>query len=206
MPIITKTAIQQLNALKRHEVSAVELLEATIEQSEKFGSLLNPFALKLYQRARQLAREADKQLADGNAGTLCGLPVTIKDSQFLAGYPCTNGSKTLAEFIPNETCRAIELLEQAGAVIFAKTTCPEFSLTGITHSDLFGTTSNPWNLNRTCGGSSGGAGAAVASGLGMVLLAGVVLIAPLGATVEHIASQAADLPQYVQTVNPEELP
>lgn len=172
MQIIKETAIKQIHALRNRETSAVELLEAVIAQSEKFGPLLNPFALKLYQRARQVAREADRQLAEGKGGPLCGLPVTIKDSQFLAGYPCTNGSKTLAQFIPTETCEAIELLEQAGAVIFAKTTCPEFSLTGVTHSDLFGTTSNPWDLNRTCGGSSGGAGAAVASGLGALSLGG----------------------------------
>lgn len=172
MPQITKTAVQQIDALKRGEISAVDLLEATIAQAEKFGPYLNPFALKLYERARHVAQEADKQLQSGNAGPLCGLPVTIKDSQFLAGYPCTNGSKTLSQFIPTETCRAIELLEAAGAVIFAKTTCPEFSLTGITHSDLFGTTSNPWDLNRTPGGSSGGAGAAVASGLGALSLGG----------------------------------
>ena len=172
MSIITKTAIRQLDALQRREVSAVDLLEETIARSEKFGPVLNPFALKLYERARQLAREADKQLGSGDGGPLCGLPVTIKDSQFLAGYPCTNGSKALSRFIPNETCKAVDLLEQAGAVIFAKTTCPEFSLTGVTHSDLFGTTSNPWDLNRTSGGSSGGAGAAVASGLGALSLGG----------------------------------
>ncbi len=172
MPSITKTAAQQINALRSREISAVDLLEATITRSEKFDPYLNPFALKLYQRARQVAQEADRQLDSGSAGPLCGLPVTIKDSQFLAGYPCTNGSKTLSQFIPKETCKAIELLEQAGAVIFAKTTCPEFSLTGVTHSDLYGTTSNPWDLNRTCGGSSGGAGAAVASGLGALSLGG----------------------------------
>ena len=172
MQIINKTAVQQIAALKSRQISAVDLLETVIEQSEKFSPVLNPFALKLYQRARQVAQDADRKLDNGGAGPLCGLPVTIKDSQFLAGYPCTNGSRTLSQFIPTETCRAIELLEQAGAVIFAKTTCPEFSLTGITHSDLFGTTSNPWDLDRTPGGSSGGAGAAVASGLGALSLGG----------------------------------
>jgi Asp-tRNA(Asn)/Glu-tRNA(Gln) amidotransferase A subunit family amidase len=170
--MITKTATQQIEALRRGEISATELLEKTIEQAELIEPLLNPFALKLYSRARQVAGDADKQLQNGTGGPLCGLPITIKDSQFLAGYPCANGSKTLSHFVPTETCQAIELLEQAGAVIFAKTTCPEFSLTGITHSDLYGTTSNPWNLERTCGGSSGGAAAAVASGLGAMSLGG----------------------------------
>lgn len=172
MNILNKTAIEQLDALKRRKVSSVELLEATIKQSEKVEPYINPLALKLYERAAEAAIKADKQLKKGNAGPLCGLPVTIKDSQFLAGYPCTNGSKTLQEFIPEKSSKAITRLEQAGAVIFAKTTCPEFSLTGITHSELFGTTSNPWDLSRTCGGSSGGAGAAVASGLGALSLGG----------------------------------
>ncbi|MFT5658353.1 MAG: Asp-tRNA(Asn)/Glu-tRNA(Gln) amidotransferase A subunit family amidase [Gammaproteobacteria bacterium] len=170
--MITKTAIQQIEALKKGKISALALLEKTIQQAGKVDSLLNPFALKLYSRARQVAGEADKQLKNGSGGALCGLPITIKDSQFLAGYPCANGSKTLSQFIPSETCRAVELLEQAGAVIFAKTTCPEFSLSGITHSELYGTTSNPWNLERTCGGSSGGAAVAVASGLGALSLGG----------------------------------
>lgn len=170
--MITKTATQQIAALKSGKISALELLNQTIEQAERVDSLLNPFALKLYSRARQVAGEADKQLKNGTGGPLCGLPITIKDSQFLAGYPCANGSKTLSQFIPTETCKAVELLEQAGAVIFAKTTCPEFSLSGVTHSDLNGTTSNPWNPERTCGGSSGGAAAAVASGLGAMSLGG----------------------------------
>lgn len=170
--MIAKTALQQIEALRSGKISAIALLEKTIEQAEKVDAQINPFALKLYSRARQMAGEADKLLKLGTGGPLCGLPITIKDSQFLAGYPCANGSKTLSQFIPTETCKAVELLEQAGAVIFAKTTCPEFSLTGITRSDLYGTTSNPWNIERTCGGSSGGAAAAVASGLGALSLGG----------------------------------
>lgn len=170
--MITKTAVQQIEALKNGGISAIALLEQTIQQAEKVDAQINPFALKLYSRARQVAGKADKKLKLGTGGPLCGLPITIKDSQFLAGYPCANGSKTLSHFIPSETCKAVELLEQAGAVIFAKTTCPEFSLTGITHSELYGTTSNPWNIERTCGGSSGGAAAAVASGLGALSLGG----------------------------------
>ncbi len=172
MHYIRKTAIQQIEALRKGEISAVELLEQTIEHAEKVEPYINPFAHKLYNRARQVAREADKKLKKGNGGPLCGLPITIKDSQFLAGYPCANGSKSLRHFIPEQTCRAVELLEQADAVIFAKTTCPEFSLTGITHSELYGLTSNPWNLERTCGGSSGGGAASVAAGLGAFSLGG----------------------------------
>lgn len=172
MQISETTAIEQLQSLRKGKISAVELLEQTIARAEQLSPHLNPFALTLYSRARQAAQAADRKLAAGKGGKLCGLPVTIKDSQFLAGYPCANGSHILSDFIPSETCRAIEILEQEDAVIFAKTTCPEFSLTGITHSDIYGLTSNPWDITRTSGGSSGGAAAAVASGLGAFSLGG----------------------------------
>ena len=158
------TATQQLQALASGKITAVELLEQTISRAEEIAPLLNPIALKLYGRARQAAEEADKERASGKFGRLCGLPITIKDSQFLAGYPCANGALVLSDFIPTETCRAIELLEQEGAIIFAKTTCPEFSLTGVTNSEIYGLTSNPWDPERTSGGSSGGAAVVVATG------------------------------------------
>lgn len=166
------TVAQQLEALKKGQINAVELLEKTISRAEEVAPLLNPIALKLYSRARQAAQEADKKRASGKGGRLCGLPITIKDSQFLAGYPCANGSQVLSDFVPTETCRAVELLEQEDAIIFAKTTCPEFSLTGVTDSEIYGLTSNPWNIERTCGGSSGGAAVAVATGLGSFSLGG----------------------------------
>ena len=172
MPEISLTASQQLKALASGKISAVDLLEQTIARAEALAPILNPIALKLYARARQAALEADRKRASGKAGRLCGLPITIKDSQFLAGYPCANGSQLLSDFVPTETCRAIELLEQEGAVVFAKTTCPEFSLTGVTHSEIYGLTSNPRNIERTCGGSSGGAAVVVASGIGAFSLGG----------------------------------
>jgi len=170
--ILEKTASEQLTALRSGEISAVDLLEQTIARAEKLTPYLNPFALTLYSRARQAAQEADKKLAAGKGGRLCGLPVTIKDSQFLAGYPCANGSHILSDFVPTETCRAVELIEQEDAIILAKTTCPEFSLTGVTQSEIYGLTSNPWDVDRTCGGSSGGAAVAVAAGLGAFSLGG----------------------------------
>ncbi|MDH3450594.1 MAG: amidase [Gammaproteobacteria bacterium] len=172
MPEISLTASQQLKALASGKISAVDLLEQIIARAEALAPILNPIALTLYARARQAALEADRKRASGKAGRLCGLPITIKDSQFLAGYPCANGSQLLSDFVPTETCRAIELLEQEGAVVFAKTTCPEFSLTGVTHSEIYGLTSNPRNIERTCGGSSGGAAVVVASGIGAFSLGG----------------------------------
>ena len=172
MSWVYKTAVQQLEALRTGEISAQELLQETIQHTEELIPYINPVALKLYERAREFAQKADMKLARKQGGPLCGLPITVKDSQWLAGYRCANGSLSLKDFVPGETSQSIQRLERAGAVIFAKTTCPEFSLSGITDSELYGTTSNPWNIGHTPGGSSGGAGAAVAAGMGSLSLGG----------------------------------
>ncbi len=161
-----KTAVEQLAGLRARQISAVELLELTISRSQKVAKKINPFALELHDRARKAAIVADEKLDRGEAGALCGLPITVKDSQWLAGVRCANGFPTLAGFVPTETCTSIRQLEEAGAVIFAKTTCPEFCLSGTNNSPLYGHTLNPWNINKTPGGSSGGAAAAVAAGAG----------------------------------------
>ena len=163
---LSSTATDQCAALKKRQISATELLELTIERSESVSESLNPFALKLYDRARKRADTADKKLRKGKGGKLCGLPITVKDSQWLAGVRCANGSPSLADFVPEQTCTAISQLELEDAVIFAKTTCPELCLSGTGNSPLYGPTVNPWDLTRTPGGSSSGAAAAVASGCG----------------------------------------
>lgn len=168
---VHKTAIAQRAALARGEISALELLDATIAHLENLTPYLNPIALPLYDYARQSALAADKKLARKKGGALCGIPITIKDSQWLAGVPCMNGSVTLKEFIPQQTSLAVQRLQSAGAVIFAKTTCPEFCLSGITESAAYGRTSNPWDVSKTSGGSSGGAAVAVATGIGSLALA-----------------------------------
>ena len=160
------------SALARGEVSAVEVLEAVLDRADRLSGPLNPFAVRLDERARTAAAAADAALARGTGGPLCGVPVTIKDSHYLAGVTAASGSRALADFVPAETSAAVERLEAAGAVIFAKTTTPEFCYFGITESPVNGRTSNPWDLERTPGGSSGGAGAAVAAGLGPLALGG----------------------------------
>jgi len=172
MDIIEKSAVELVKELKEGRISAKKLLKMTIQHAEKVAETCNPFAITLFDRAYGAAAAADKLLAKGLGGPLCGLPITIKDSQWLAGVPCANGSRSLADFIPEETCAAVKRLEQAGAVIFAKTTCPEFSLSGTTTSEFYGITSNPRDNEYSCGGSSGGAGAAVAAGAGSLALGG----------------------------------
>ncbi len=169
---IQKTATQQRAALQRGEISALELLNENIAQLESMAPYLNPVTARLYDQAREAALLADKKLARGKGGPLAGLPVTIKDSQWYADGPCTHGSFSLQNFVPRESSLAVERLVAAGAIIFAKTTCPEYCLSGTTYSALYGHTSNPWDLSKTPGGSSGGAAAAIAAGIGSLALGG----------------------------------
>jgi len=166
------SAVALAAALHRRELSAMEALEAVLRHADQVERDVNPFSLRLDDRARQTARAADAALARGDGGPLCGVPVTTKDSHWMAGVECTSGSRARAGFVPQETVGAIERLEAAGAVVFARTTTPEFCYFGVTESARFGRTSNPWNLDRTAGGSSGGAGAAVAAGAAPLALGG----------------------------------
>jgi amidase len=172
MEVFELTAVALTTALRRRELSAAEALDAVLERAEHVAAPVNPFAVRLDERARRAAAAADAALARGDGGPLCGVPVTVKDSHYLAGVTAAAGSRAAAQFVPTGTSAAIERLEAAGAVIFAKTTTPEFCYFGYTSSLLNGRTSNPWDVTRTPGGSSGGAGAAVAAGLGPLALGG----------------------------------
>ncbi|MEM7170191.1 MAG: amidase [Pseudomonadota bacterium] len=161
-----------LKLLDAGRLSSLELLDAIEARYEAVNPKVNAFALALFDQARADAKRADRLRRAGKAGPLCGLPISVKDSQWLQGVPCRNGSKTLSSFVPAESCAAIERLQAAGAVIIGKTACPEFSYVGVTASHLHGETRNPWDLTRTSGGSSGGAASAVAAGIGPLSLGG----------------------------------
>ena len=166
------SAVALAAALRRRELSAAEALDDALERADAVEATLNPFSLRLDERARGAARRADAALARGEGGPLCGVPVTTKDSHWMAGVESASGSRARAGFVPDETMGGIERLEAAGAVIFARTAVPEFCYFGITESDLLGRTSNPWDPGRVPGGSSGGAAVAVAAGAGTLSLGG----------------------------------
>jgi Asp-tRNA(Asn)/Glu-tRNA(Gln) amidotransferase A subunit family amidase len=172
MDISQLSAVELRDALRRRDLSAVEALDATLERVDLVAEPINPFALRLDERARAAAEAADAALDRREGGPLCGVPVTVKDSHWMAGLPAATGSRALADFVPEETTASVERLEAAGAVIFARTATPELCYFGITDSPLNGRTANPWSLDRTAGGSSGGAAAAVAARLGMLSLGG----------------------------------
>ncbi len=172
MDVCDLSAVELAAALRRRELSAADALEAVLERAGAAAERVNPYALRLDGRARAAAAAADAALARGDGGPLCGVPVTVKDSHWMAGIPTTGASRALVGFVPRETVAAVERLEAAGAIVYAKTTTPEFCYFGTTESALYGRTLNPWNVERTPGGSSGGGAAALAAGAGPLALGG----------------------------------
>jgi Asp-tRNA(Asn)/Glu-tRNA(Gln) amidotransferase A subunit family amidase len=146
--------------------SPVERVEAALEAIERLDPEVNAFTVVLADEARATAREIECALGSGEElGPLAGVPVAIKDHIWMRGAPATNGSLAYADFVPAVDCACVARLRGAGAVIVGKTNNPEFCYRGITDNALFGLTRNPWDLERTPGGSSGGSAAAVASGM-----------------------------------------
>ena len=144
----------------------MEVIERLLARIDEVDARLNAFTVVFHEEARTVARAAEGRLRAGDRAPLLGIPVSVKDHVWMAGAPATNGSLALRDFIPDEDCGAVARLREAGAVIVAKTNNPEFLYRGYTDNDLFGLTRNPWDLERTPGGSSGGSAAAVAAGLG----------------------------------------
>lgn len=160
------TALEVSAAVRRGAVSATEVTEAALARIAAIDARLGAFTVVLAERARAAAAAVDAtDDATRTALPLLGVPVAVKDHVWLAGAPATNGSRVLADFVPAEDCVAVERLTRAGAVVVGKTNNPEFCYRGDTDSPLWGLTRNPFDLGRTPGGSSGGSGVAVATGM-----------------------------------------
>jgi Asp-tRNA(Asn)/Glu-tRNA(Gln) amidotransferase A subunit family amidase len=142
--------------------AAVERVEAALDAIERLDPQIGAFTVVLRDEALETARAVDRGEV---AGPLAGVPVAIKDHVWMRGAPATNGSLALAGFVPDVDCACVARLREAGAVLIGKTNNPEFCYRGITDNALYGLTRNPWSLDRTPGGSSGGSGAAVAAGM-----------------------------------------
>lgn len=156
------TNILQLYQSK--ELSPVEFLDLIIERAEMIGDNVNPFADKYLEQARVHAKESEDRYQKNNAFALDGIPLAVKDTSAIAGTRATVGSLVNADRIDQHTDPIIERLQRAGANIFARTTCPEFCWLFTCHSRMWGITRNPWRLDITPGGSSGGSAAALAAG------------------------------------------
>ncbi len=165
MNIVFATASQLAQMIRDKEVSAVEVLNAYLEQIAKHNGKINAIATLDREKALKKAKEADEALAQGeNWGTLHGVPVTIKDTFETAGLLTTAGYKPLRNYIPTQDATVVARLRQAGAIILGKTNLAEMASDYQSTNELFGRVNNPWNLDYTPGGSSGGSAAAIAAG------------------------------------------
>ena len=163
-PLVLQPAVRQLEMLRAREISVAELAEAHIAQIERLNPQLNAFADFDAERVRAQARAMDAA-PDDPRGPLHGLPVTVKSSIATAGYRCEIGSLLHKGEIPREDAVVVARLRAAGALILGTTNCPEFLMAYETANLLHGQTRNPWDLERTPGGSSGGESAAIAAGM-----------------------------------------
>ena len=160
------TAVELAALVKRGEVSAVELLTAHMRQIEKVNPQVNAIVTFLPEMALELAKAADEKQARGETlGILHGLPIAHKDLFETKGIRTTMGSPVFADNVPESDDLIIARLKQAGCITIGKTNVPEFGAGSHTFNPVFGATRNPYDLNRTCGGSSGGAAVALASGM-----------------------------------------
>ena len=155
--------------LKRFEtcsLSPVEYLAELIRRAEETEPVINAFAFTLFDQAMDQAKIAEAKYAknDPNIRELEGLPIAIKDAADIEGQPLTKGSLYLKDNISIETHFSIQRLLDAGAIVHARTTTPEFGCSGVCDSKIHGTTHTPWKIGYTCGGSSGGSGASLAVG------------------------------------------
>jgi amidase len=164
--LTTQTATELLAAIKAKKVSAVEALQACLEQVSRQNQKVNAVITLDVENAMECAKAADVALAKGeNWGALHGLPMTIKDSWETAGLRTTAGAKEYSEHVPAKDAAPVARLKAAGAIIFGKTNLPAYAADIQTDNPLFGKTNNPWDQGRTAGGSSGGAAAALATGM-----------------------------------------
>ena len=152
--------------IRGKKLSPVELTNLFFERIKKLNPVLNAYVTVTEERARADAKAAEKEIARGRyRGPLHGIPFSIKDNLITKGIRTTAGSKVLAEWVPDRDATVVERLKQAGAIILGKTNMHEWASGGTTINPYYGTTHNPWDLERVPGGSSGGSASAVAASL-----------------------------------------
>lgn len=160
------SASQIAERISRGEVSSRDAVEAYLDRIERYNADVNAIVTLDAEGARRRADECDRAVANGgDLGSLHGVPITVKDAFETAGLRTTAGLAEYAEHVPDHDAVAVARLRECGAVVLGKTNCPPGVTGQETANELFGRTSNPWDLERTSGASSGGAAAALAAGL-----------------------------------------
>lgn len=152
--------------IRTRELSPSELMDHTLTRIEALNPRINAFVALDEERARAEAAAQTERVARGeDLGPLGGLPLGVKDLEDAGGFVTTRGSRAFRDSMAERDSVQVERLRAAGAIVIGKTNTPEFGYTGFTDNELFGPTRNPWNLERTPGGSSGGTAAAIVSGM-----------------------------------------
>ena len=161
-----KTAIELRRLIGRKDVSPVELLDSCIARIEATDSALNAVVTRSFDSAREEAINAEKAVLHGKElGLLHGLPVGIKDLEATDGIRTTLGSQLYADHVPNKDQGSVANIRAEGGIIIGKTNTPEFGAGANTRNLVFGATGNPFDTEKTCGGSSGGSAVALATGM-----------------------------------------
>ena len=161
------SALEVARAIRTKRISSVELVQRCFERIERFDPRLNAFVYKMKDEALAQAKKADQAQARGRSlGPLHGVPVHVKECFAIAGRPCTWGVEALRNVKAPRNSDAVDRLSGAGAVIIGATNVPVILKDWQSYNAIYGTTNNPWDLERTPGGSSGGSAAALAAGLG----------------------------------------
>lgn len=159
-------ATSALRLFQDKELSPVDVMRAVIERAEQVGEPVNAFTETMYDEALTAARDAEARYKQGvESPGLLGLPVATKEKHAIAGRRLSQGLSFRRDEISDVTHPAVERIQRVGGIVHARTTSPEYSCASVTHSPLWGITRNPWNLDFSPGGSSGGSGAALAAGL-----------------------------------------
>ena len=160
------TANELASRIRSKDLSAREVMAAHLAQIEAVNPTVNAIVTLLPEKAMREAGNADDMLARGTpVGSLHGLPVAHKDLVFTRGIRTTFGSPVFRDFVPDENSVIVERLKGAGAITIGKTNTPEFGAGSQTYNEVFGATLNPYDLSKTCGGSSGGAAVALSCGM-----------------------------------------
>lgn len=166
MDFHTIPAFELARGIKARDYTSEQVLNHFLERTRRLNPAINAIVVLREEQAREQARQADKAANEGrDLGPLHGVPMTIKETFELEGWPTTAGHKGYRDHISSRTAVAAQRLLDAGAIIFGKTNVPEFAGDLQSFNEIYGTTNNPWNTDLTPGGSSGGAAAALASGL-----------------------------------------
>ena len=168
--VITHTARGLRTLIAHGDISCAEVAETFIAHTEAVNPKLNAVLRFDPAFVRAQAQEADRRRAAGERGPWLGIPFTVKDNLWVAGRPASTGSVLFRDFVAPTNAIAVARLRAAGAVVLGATNCSEFACRGVTTNPLHGATRNPWDVSRTPGGSSGGAVAATAAGIGCIAL------------------------------------